>query len=151
MAVTTTATFDRFNLIGGGVGPSDAGGRYYESVVSDEDGLDTLNDEVKQIPIAANMRLVDGGMELGDHDAGASVTHSLIYNDGSSDHEIIKDATTGQGGGTVRFGGGTAPDRVPAATSSAEGYISVKTTAAPATAQTASRYVRVWVYVQPDP
>lgn len=146
MAVTTTADFDAFPP--NGVYPSDSRSGFYQSFVADESGLDSLNDEVKQIPLGVGTRVVDCGMDLGDHDAGSSATHSLIVNDGTTDFEVIKDATTGQAGGVVRLGGGTAADDVPGAALTAEGHISVKTTAAPATAQTANRRVRVWALIE---
>ncbi len=146
---TTTPFFDNTDALGG-VYPSDSRTGGYVSAVADEEGLDVINNIVKCISVAVGTRPLVIEVELGDHDAHATplASHSIIYNDGTTSHEVAKAATTGRAGGVMRIGDGTAPDRLPIAPLTAKGWIGVKTIAAPATLQTASRYVRVAVILE---
>ena len=111
---TTTDRFADFGFPTDGISPLPGEERWYSIDDADEDQIDIVNDIVKYFPIAKDTSWQDVFLQMGDHDTGTAGRWSVVYNDGTTEFEIIRDVTTGQAGNdeasVARIGGGTTSD-----------------------------------------
>ena len=122
----------------------------------DEDKLDIINDIVKYFPIAVDTSWQDVVVQMGDHDANGTPlgVWSVVYNDGTTEFEIIRDVNIGRlandDASVARIGGGTASDvsKLGTRVTTDGAYIGLKTTTAPATLQTSARKVSMAVLIR---
>lgn len=151
MATTNTPLYDsKGGSNFSGFYPTDGRTGIYTSEVTDEAGLDALNDIVNQMIIAKGCRIVDIWGRLGDFDTGSAITMSVFVNDGTA-REVIKDITTPRAGGGLRLytdGSSGANYTNVGVELTAAATIYVQTTAAPTGAQTSGRLVSLSVLVE---